>query len=73
MKLATICDNNGQQRDARNNVSLKTEWTRLLGRHMKGLLEEAETGLSRSIWWHDCDDDVLKVYCTYSSIGDSDV
>jgi len=28
-----------------------------LGRHLNGLLDQAETGLARLNWWHDDDDD----------------
>ena len=47
MTLATTCNKNEQQQNARNNAEFRTNGRRRLGRTLKRLFDEAETGLPR--------------------------
>ena len=50
IKLATTCNKNEQQQGAENYVELWTNGRRQVGGPLMGLLNEAETGLSRPFW-----------------------
>ena len=56
IELATTCNKNEQQQDAKSNAELLTKWTKTTWKTLERVLDETETGL-RSPTGDDNDDD----------------
>ena len=50
-QMATICNRMNGNRMAQIMLHYRPDGRRWLGRHLKGMLDQAETGLSRLNWW----------------------
>ena len=51
IKLATTCNKNEEQQDAKNNAELQTKQAKTTWKIYEGTINEEVTGLSRANWW----------------------